>query len=86
MVINSDAKTSAVVVDSPTYEFKKVDTSNNRVPKPSGPNKIFNQEGVTYGDWRDDLVRDGYVVVKGAVPKERIEKYGNDMMSYLENL
>ncbi|KAI1852052.1 hypothetical protein JX266_002905 [Neoarthrinium moseri] len=83
MVANSDSKT-ALVVDSPSYEVKKIDTTNHRVPKPSGPNKVFTKEGVTYGDWRDDLVRDGYAVVKGAVPKERIEKYGDDMMTYLE--
>lgn len=29
----------------------------------------------TYGDFRDDLVRDGYCVVKGAIPKERAEGY-----------
>lgn len=42
--------------------------------KPPGPNKIFNQKGITYGDWRDEIVRDGYVVVKGAIPRERAEK------------
>lgn len=86
MVINSDAKTAAVVVDSPAYEFKKVDTTGHRIPKPAGPDKIFSKEGHTYGDWRDDLIRDGFVVVNGAVPKDRIEKYGEDMMSYLETL
>lgn len=86
MGINSDSKTAAMVVDTLTYEYKKVDTTNNRVPKPAGPNKIFAKEGVTYGDWRDDLVRDGYAVVKGAVPKDQIEAIGEDMMSYLENL
>ena len=55
-------------------------------PKPSGPNRAFAKENVTYGDWRDDLVRDGYVVVKGAVPRERAEKYGDEMLSWLENL
>ncbi|KAL2830718.1 hypothetical protein BJY01DRAFT_254526 [Aspergillus pseudoustus] len=53
--------------------------------KPPGPNKIFNQEGITYGDWRDDIVRDGYVVVKGAIPRERAEKYTSDFYSLLEN-
>ncbi|KAL4950798.1 MFS transporter [Aspergillus filifer] len=55
------------------------------VPKPPGPNLLFAEKDVTYGDWRDDLVRDGYDVVKGAVPRERAEKYADDFMSYLEN-
>lgn len=86
MVANSDAKTAAVVVDSPSYEFRKIDTTGSRIPKPSGPNMVYSKEGATYNDWRDDLVRDGFVVVKGAVPKDRIEQYGEEMMSYLENL
>ena len=40
----------------------------------------------TFGDWRDDLVRDGYAVVKGAVPKERALSYANRMFSLLESL
>lgn len=56
------------------------------VPKPAGPHKLFSEKGVTHGDFRDDLIRDGYVVVKGAIPRERADKYGEEMMSYLENL
>ncbi|KZL78253.1 phytanoyl-CoA dioxygenase [Colletotrichum tofieldiae] len=55
------------------------------IPTPAGTNKLFSRKNVTYGDFRDDLVRDGYVVVKGAIPKERADKYGEEMMSYLEN-
>ena len=50
--------------------------------QPSGPNRLFAQEGQSFGDWRDDLLRDGYVVVKGAVPRERADKYADDMMSW----
>ncbi|KAG7882557.1 hypothetical protein KL938_002980 [Ogataea parapolymorpha] len=28
-----------------------------------------------YGDWRDDLFRNGYAVVKNAVPRERAQRY-----------
>jgi hypothetical protein len=54
--------------------------------KPAGPRKLFSEPGTTYGDWRDDLVRDGYAVVKGAIPRERADQYGEEIMSYLENL
>lgn len=84
MVANSDSKT-AKIVDTPTYEVKQIDTSSHRVPKPSGPNKIFTR-AEAYGDWRDELIRDGYTVVKGAIPKDRIEAIGDDMMTYLETL
>ena len=39
-----------------------------------------------YGDWRDDLVRDGFAVIKGAVPKERAAKYADAMYGWLEGL
>ena len=40
----------------------------------------------SYGDWRDDLVRDGYAVIKGAIPRERADKYADAMYSWLEGL
>lgn len=40
----------------------------------------------SYGDWRDDLARDGYAVIKGAIPRERAEKYADAMYSWLEGL
>jgi hypothetical protein len=39
-----------------------------------------------YGDWRDDLARDGYAVVKGAIPKDRADKYADKMYTWLEDL
>ncbi|EGP86980.1 unnamed protein product [Zymoseptoria tritici ST99CH_1A5] len=38
----------------------------------------------SYGDWRDDLARDGYAVIKGAIPRERADKYADAMFSWLE--
>jgi hypothetical protein len=40
----------------------------------------------TFGDWRDDLARDGYAVIKGAIPEERANKYADQMYSWLEGL
>lgn len=37
-------------------------------------------------DWHKDLIRDGFVVVKGAVPKDRADKYADQMFSWLEDL
>ncbi|CAI6101224.1 hypothetical protein V2G26_000264 [Clonostachys chloroleuca] len=53
-------------------------------PKPAGENRLFAKEGVTYGDWRDDLVRDGVAVVKGAIPRDRADKYAEDIFTFLE--
>ncbi|KIH92448.1 hypothetical protein SPBR_02891 [Sporothrix brasiliensis 5110] len=39
----------------------------------------------TFGDFRDDLVRDGYAVVKGAVPRERALAYADKMYALLES-
>jgi hypothetical protein len=54
------------------------------VPQPSGPNKLFAKPGHVYGDFRDDVMRDGFCVVKGAVPLERAEKYVEEIYQYLE--
>jgi hypothetical protein len=39
-----------------------------------------------YGDFRDDLARDGYAVVKGAIPIDRAMNYADRMYSLLESL
>jgi hypothetical protein len=39
-----------------------------------------------YGDFRDDLTRDGFAIVKGAIPREKAVKYSDKMYSWLENL
>jgi hypothetical protein len=39
-----------------------------------------------YGDWRDDLVRDGYAIIKGAIPKERALNYADRMYALAESL
>jgi hypothetical protein len=39
-----------------------------------------------YGDFRDDLIRDGFAVVKGAIPRERADTYATKMFTWLEDL
>lgn len=39
----------------------------------------------TYGDWRDRLVEDGYVVLKGAISHEKANKYLGNMFEWLES-
>lgn len=39
-----------------------------------------------YGDFRDALGRDGYAVIKGAVPNHRALAYSNAFYTYLEGL
>ncbi|KAF7554845.1 hypothetical protein G7Z17_g2578 [Cylindrodendrum hubeiense] len=82
MGINNDAgssyKASQVLVDTPGQTVK------SRKAQPSGPGKLFADASATYGDWRDDLVRDGFVVIKGAIPRHRADKYREEMLSFLE--
>ena len=40
----------------------------------------------SYGDFRDDLARDGFAIVKGAVPRQRADGYADKFYSYLEGL
>lgn len=37
-----------------------------------------------HGDWRDDLFRDGYAVVKGVLSAERSQTYIDRMFEWLE--
>ncbi|GME23959.1 Phytanoyl-CoA dioxygenase [Neofusicoccum parvum] len=37
--------------------------------------KVLKNVQASYGDWRDDLIRDGYAVVKGAIPYDRALEY-----------
>lgn len=39
-----------------------------------------------FGDWRDDLARDGYAVIKGAIPQDKALQYADKMFSWLEGL
>ncbi|KAH3680267.1 hypothetical protein WICMUC_000449 [Wickerhamomyces mucosus] len=39
----------------------------------------------SYKDWRDDLLREGYVVIKGAIPKTKAESYQKDIFNWLES-
>jgi hypothetical protein len=39
-----------------------------------------------FGDFRDDLTRDGFAIVKGAIPREKALKYADEMYSWLEGL
>lgn len=51
--------------------------------------KLFLRGGraeASFRDFRDDLQRDGFAVVKGAVPRERANKYAEQMFQWLEDL
>lgn len=37
----------------------------------------------TFGDWRDDFFRDGYIVLKGVVPKDRAAYYRQKALDWL---
>lgn len=52
----------------------------------SSPEALKDGSKPTYGDFRDDLIRDGYAVIKGAIPRERADKYADSMYSWLEGL
>lgn len=54
------------------------------IAKPSGPNKLFSEPNAKHGDFRDDLLKDGFCVVKGAVPRDRADRYAEEMYTYVE--
>lgn len=50
------------------------------------PRLFNNGAGHVYGDFRDDLERDGFAVIKGAIPRKRADAYAEDMFKWLEDL
>lgn len=60
-------------------------TASTRLTAPSG--RLFSQgTNVKYNDFRDDLLQNGYAVIKGAVPKDRALKYADQIYDWLEGL
>ncbi|CAI7639547.1 unnamed protein product [Penicillium bialowiezense] len=59
-------------------------STSTRLKAPSG--RLFSQgTDVHYGDFRDDLLRNGFAVVKGAVARERALGYASDVYQWLED-
>ncbi|KAK7518406.1 uncharacterized protein IWZ02DRAFT_492165 [Phyllosticta citriasiana] len=55
-------------------------------PQAPGPNRLFcSEEDLKWGDFRDDLSRDGFAIVKGVIPRERADKIADQMFSWLES-
>ena len=52
-------------------------------------NRRLQVDGTTdpsYGDWRDNLICDGYAVIKGAIPQETALSYADRMLALAESL
>ncbi|KAK3622011.1 hypothetical protein LTR56_022447 [Elasticomyces elasticus] len=47
--------------------------------------RLFLRGAQEYGDFRDNLQRDGFAVIKGAVPRERADQYAEQMWKFLED-
>ena len=57
------------------------------IPTANPEHKLFTRgPDHKYGDFRDDLVRDGFAVVKGAIPRDRADNYANELYKFLEDL
>lgn len=62
-------------------------TSTQTVIRPVSSNSLFlrgAKDGQRFGDFRDDLQRDGYALIKGAVPRERADQYAAQIYDFLE--
>lgn len=81
MVINSTTLTEAVLGSQPTGD-KAFETGNEPA---SGYRMKIDGSDPTFGDWRDDLVRDGYAVIRGAVPASRASQYAERMYDLIES-
>ncbi|KAL1613809.1 hypothetical protein SLS54_010270 [Diplodia seriata] len=60
-------------------------TTTTTAPAPTVDNeaKVLKNLQAAHGDWRDDLARDGYAVIKGAIPPSRAAHYRARAHSWL---
>lgn len=59
----------------------------NIILQPAQTGKLaLDGKPTNFGDWRDDLNRDGYAVIKGAIPRDRADAYSDKFFSYMEGL
>lgn len=57
------------------------------IPTANPTHKLFTRgPDHKYGDFRDGLIRDGYAVIKGAIPRERADQYAEEFHKFLEDL
>ena len=67
-------------------------TITSQTPSPTinaskGKNRmLLDGQPTHYGDFRDDLNRDGYAVIKGAIPLDRARNYADAFYTYMEDL
>jgi hypothetical protein len=61
-------------------------STTSNVPDGSLSLSLTGAGTASYGDFRDDLARDGYAVVKGAVPREQALAVADKIYKYLEDL
>jgi len=54
-------------------------------PPPSATSFAKTRSTSKYGDFRDDFFHDGFVVIKGAVPKDRASVYQTEALNWLES-
>jgi len=68
------ASTTTITEIEPTVTLSA--TSSKRMTLDGKP--------TSFGDFRDDLNRDGFAVIRGAVPRDRAKAYSDKVYSYLE--
>ncbi|KAK1465065.1 phytanoyl-CoA dioxygenase [Colletotrichum paranaense] len=69
------ATTTVSITEQPSAAIKTVDDGRMKM----------DGHDPSYGDWRDDLLRDGYAVIKAAIPRERADGYADKMYGLLES-
>ena len=73
-----------------SFDSLSISTGNLRLigsfasAMPHYENEPLIDTNVTTGDWRDQLFRDGYVVVKGVITPEKAQTYVDRMFQWLE--
>ena len=78
---------SSVTTTSTTSNKAVKPTVTEFIPTINPTHKLYNRGAEhKYGDFRDDLIRDGFAVIKGAIPRERAENYADQLYNFLENL
>lgn len=78
---------STVTVISTNKDKAIKPTVTEFIPTIEPTNKLYTRGTEhKYGDFRDDLIRDGFAVIKGAIPRDRADNYADQLYRFLEEL
>lgn len=84
MVANTTTATEPNTIPIPTTK-NAASSQAPLIPSQTSHRMALDGTDPATNDWRDDLIQNGYAVVKGAIPRDRALNYADQMYSLIES-